>query len=692
MNGQPFFKKKAALALGVFLVVGICSYSQVIIPDSMKDAILYEYSGLKALDYIYQLCTFDRSGASRGLHESQIWVQDKLESWGIKEVRMDAHPADGKTLALGSYPARYAWEKTSAVLSLVEPTPYKIIDFAEIPTALVKYSNPARVTAEVVDIGAGMSEEDYEGKDVRGKIVLTSGNAYTVYSAAIIERGALGIISYWNNYEPDRSPFPDQVPWMAFPQELDTRSFGFAVSRNIADDLKILLDRGRVVVKAEVDAEVKIGEQYVLSSGILGSEIPEKEIILTAHINHNKPGANDNASGCALVMETLRTIQSLVAQGKIPPPKRTIRGVWMGEHSGTKIYLDSRPDLADRGVIALNLDMVGEDILQCESSLRLVLAPHSRASFLDDLMDNLMRFVSRQNFTENRGTKLPFTFIHEKYNGAISDHFYYPAEGIAIPTSFIYLWPDNFYHSNEDSPDKCDPTMLKRLGFVAAAVALYVASAGEKEAVDLCRLVSTGGLKRISDEADECGNLLRNRGSHPLYAVYKEAVNKLHFRKKTEEKALNSVFRITRTAELEQTVDSHIELLGQIVAIHQSHLEATYRDLCAQAGEDVRNLTLSALEKKLKAQIPKRHFRGPLDLRYAKTKMSPESARWFDEADEHIPDFFLIRDEIINYIDNTNSILDIRNAVSAEFHPLTLDDVFRFISGLKEAGFVTFKE
>ena len=77
--------------------------------------------------------------------------------------------------------------------------------------------------------------------------------------------------------------------------------------------------------------------------------MPDKEIILTAHINHYKPAANDNASGCALLMEIERAAKAMVDEGLIPPLKRSLRFVWTLEHTGTKVYIDGRPDLDKRG-------------------------------------------------------------------------------------------------------------------------------------------------------------------------------------------------------------------------------------------------------------------------------------------------------------------------------------------------------
>ena len=56
-----------------------------------------------------------------------------------------------------------------------------------------------RADAELVDIGAGTSEADYQGKDVRGRLVLTSSQPEAVQELAIGTHGAAGIVSWAQN-------------------------------------------------------------------------------------------------------------------------------------------------------------------------------------------------------------------------------------------------------------------------------------------------------------------------------------------------------------------------------------------------------------------------------------------------------------------------------------------------------------
>ena len=50
--------------------------------------------------------------------------------------------------------------------------------------------------------------------------------------------------------------------------------------------------------------------------------LEQERIVLTAHVQ--EPGANDNASGVATLVEMARALRLGIASGQIPPPKRTL--------------------------------------------------------------------------------------------------------------------------------------------------------------------------------------------------------------------------------------------------------------------------------------------------------------------------------------------------------------------------------
>ena len=77
---------------------------------------------------------------------------------------------------------------------------------------------------------------------------------------------------------------------------------------------------------------------YEVATAIIPGADPRlasQEIVLSCHLDHQRPGANDNASGCATILEVARTLAKLIARGELArAAPRTIRFVWPPEVEG----------------------------------------------------------------------------------------------------------------------------------------------------------------------------------------------------------------------------------------------------------------------------------------------------------------------------------------------------------------------
>ena len=67
------------------------------------------------------------------------------------------------------------------------------------------------------------------------------------------------------------------------------------------------------------------------------------------------------------------------------------------------------------------------------------------------------------------------------YSGG-SDHVIFTDSSVVVPSVMLGHWPDPFQHTSQDTPDKTDPTELKRAMFVALGAALTLANAEGAEA------------------------------------------------------------------------------------------------------------------------------------------------------------------------------------------------------------------
>src|SRR5262249_27423430 len=157
------------------------------------------------------------------------------------------------------------------------------------------------------------------------------------------------------------------------------------VSPARADELRRRLDTGESLeIEIDFDCERYVGETSLLTTTVPGT-LPG-EVLVTGHLCHPQPGANDNASGAAAVLETARVLARLAARGGLSSARRSVRFLWMPEFTGTYAWRALHPGLARDTVAAVNLDMVGQSQDDCGSPLLLEMAPPFLGSFADELL------------------------------------------------------------------------------------------------------------------------------------------------------------------------------------------------------------------------------------------------------------------------------------------------------------------
>ncbi|MCJ7718707.1 DUF4910 domain-containing protein, partial [Candidatus Bathyarchaeota archaeon] len=340
-----------------------------------------ELSGSVAKSFVAQVSRFHRVQGSTMFHEAAEYVKNELSGLDFQDAVIEQFPADGKT-KYWTHTSPIGWEIQSAELQLVEPEEKLLCTYEDCPQSLHTFSKatPVKgVTAELVDVGKGTKQKDYEGKNVKGKFVLATGRARLVHQQAVYKHGAAGVITDTITHEMpnvrESLDIPDAHAYQAIwptADDLPKVAFGFSLSKRQGNAMRALLQAGKTVkLKAKVDARLFPFHEDVLTATIQGTEEPNKEIFLIAHLCHPKPSANDNASGSGLLLEVARTIKTLIRKGKIPPPARTIRLIWVPETLGTVAYLSRHPELSSRLVAGINLDMVGQNQELCKSTLNL---------------------------------------------------------------------------------------------------------------------------------------------------------------------------------------------------------------------------------------------------------------------------------------------------------------------------------
>src|SRR4051795_6855910 len=372
--------------LTIILLAGICS-AQHLVKKETFDAIANEYSGERAQENIRSIVEYSRiQGSPMMASVASDVVLGKLKALGI-ESKVEQWDSDGKK-TYGTYISPMSWDMRGGELWVESAggdknfQPMRLCRYADVPMCVVTMSKGGDWSGELVEVGKGTSAKDYEGKDVSGKVALASGYAADVVREAVLKHGAIGVVIY--PPADDRPEHPDMVRYNALwpkAEEMEKTRGGFMISLNQYANLKSLMAKGPVRARGMIDATLAPGKLTHVHAWIRGSEHPEQEVLVTAHLDHPKWSANDNASGAASLIEMARTMKALIAAKKIPQPLRTIHFMWVSEYYGTLAYASTHKETRRCGdwddprgvakwdanakqpctVANINMDMVGED-------------------------------------------------------------------------------------------------------------------------------------------------------------------------------------------------------------------------------------------------------------------------------------------------------------------------------------------
>jgi hypothetical protein len=508
-----------------------------------------ELSGESAKRNVEYISRLHRMRGSKGYNLATDFIQAQLEDYGLESIELIKIPTDGKTM-YGTQKSRLAWDVEFAELWEVEKVENqwahktKVADWQSMPLVVAQDSESGEVTAALVDIGAGTSEADYANKELQGKLVLTSSQPEVVVALAIEKYGAVGIISYaqnqvtawWKENE-------NLIRWGHLDTFAKTKTFAFMVSLKQARAYQQRLENQEVIIfHAKVIAGKHPGNYNILSARIEGSHpnLKHEEIAFTCHLDHPRPGANDNASGCMAILEVARTLKKLIDENKIERPKRSIRFIWSPEIEGTTALLNYRPELAKNIKFNIHMDMVGGGP-ETKAIFHVSRSPQSVTSFINDVGEVFGQFVNKNSDAHASGEKVKYPMVSKEGGKealqavlgefSMGSDFQVFSEGsFRIPSIYLHDWPDRYIHTNYDVPANIDPTKLKRSAFIGAASAHYLADLGDDDLPALIKLMKRQVLKRTAQTMHETETL-----SHV------ESQNAKHYFWVHEEERLNSI-------------------------------------------------------------------------------------------------------------------------------------------------------
>ncbi len=492
---------------------------------------------------------------------------------------------EGLALTVEKYPLDIplAWEPRSAQFSVVDAKgrTHRVASFDSVAVMLCPNSYPTNVTAPIVDIGMGAQAEDYFKKDIRGKIVLGEAPVSALYHHAVKTRGAAGVVS---SYILDvHQAHPDLVHTEDIPYSTETKGFGLKISQSQLSTIREWLNAGSARAAVSIDTRFVSGEQSVIHASIAGTERKNEHVIAVAHLDHYKPGANDNASGSATLLQMASAMSRDTAHG----PRRTMDFLWVDEYvnefrsGGTGAWIRNHLEDFKQTVAMFAVDMVGADARKSGGSFRIEKypdpsitfpRPHDAPSGWKQEQDARIvpvpgAFINDYVLTicRMRQMETPWKLTSNPYEGG-SDHV--PFVEAQIPAVLAWHYPDPFYHSSLDDVDKIDPTEMKNAGVVVGAAMLGLAHADERESVEMLDLLTSSARRRFELELSESQRVLGSGGDLVREKEILEAWQMWYV------EAIRSVARLVAAGRMDSQVKDAEETIRQIASESIHRLQA----------------------------------------------------------------------------------------------------------------------
>jgi len=490
------------------------------VDEKTERALANELSGDLAFEHMRITTQWHKVSGSEGFFAVARYALEKAREAGLEDVRWIDQVNDS-----ASWTCRRAeaWLLEGPGADAKET---KLGSYAEVATSIADYSRSAAVTAELVDVGAGDHAADYDGRNVRGRIVLAYGSPAAVTDQAVWKRGAAGILAWSSTRANALADAPDQIAWQRVPERDgpngEKTTFAFILSARagkvLSDRLKKEALRAHILIESAVLPEKK---SAMVEGRIRGTDPALPEIVLTGHLQEEKFSANDDQSGVVNVLEISRALTRLIAEGKIARPRRGIRFWWCDEIRSEYRYFADHPGEEKKFLANLNEDMVGAKQSVGGRVQHFTRMPWSRPSYLADVQESVLDMVIAGNNSflpagqagsnqpggvfskpifSHLGTREPYHARAVPYFDS-TDHLVFNDSWVGVPGTTLTNWPDEYIHSSGDDLWQIDSTQLKRNAFVVAATALWLANAGAAEASRLAPFVAARGLERIARDA-----------------------------------------------------------------------------------------------------------------------------------------------------------------------------------------------
>ncbi|RMD91663.1 MAG: M28 family peptidase [Calditrichaeota bacterium] len=404
------------LSLVLFLLLSLLYGMAITQNNDLEILILQSVSPTKLQKHVHKLVEFGpRLGGTPSGDIAANYVLAEFKKAGLaSHVIID--------------PAELTYEAKSWQLRVVSPGsrilknawPYKFSPSTKIQGKLIYLD---KLTPKIL-----------QTHNLKDKILFTDDEINAGIYKNLLEQKVQGVITDFPNKP---GVYQDWSFIGSLPQDRNTLPV-LAISYNEGQWLKKqLAKKHKIAVHLELDSKIFYGSPRTVIAEITGRE-SQKYYIYCAHGDSDSsgPGADDNASGVATVLETARILNELIQQGKLPPPRFTIKFiVWGSEYYSAQNYVSRHQSELDKILGVLNFDEVGTGTLRKAIYFESNEVPWNK-NLLRTLDDIGARYCGKNGFwreyttNPSQGGTDSYMFLPEKYFGQLKFEAKIPATTI----------------------------------------------------------------------------------------------------------------------------------------------------------------------------------------------------------------------------------------------------------------------
>jgi hypothetical protein len=244
--------------------------------------------------------------------------------------------------------------------------------------------------------------KEIQDKEYSGLVVLTERAVNNRFYQELVKAGAVCILSYAPGIE---GRYTDCAFITSLPSSEANAIPLFNLSYSSGLSLKTALQQGaEVVVSFAAKTVIATGRPKTVVATLKGDS--DDYYLVCAHGDSDSggPGADDNASGVAGVLEIARTLHDLVRTNAVSPPKKSVKFiVWGSEYFSTQEYVKRHAGELGKILGVMNFDEIGtgaeRNCLYLESND----VPHNQ-SFVTTLNSIAEEYVGKEGFWEEATT------------------------------------------------------------------------------------------------------------------------------------------------------------------------------------------------------------------------------------------------------------------------------------------------